>query len=319
LTNKLPPSPVELIAEGKPMPSPRRWNPTMPAALDQVLHKMLAVRKDERYSSMAEVLSLFKQIEKSLDDEEPTENLGAVTITSAAPVTQTGHGLPTQAMVADPNEKLVWLTMGTLSAVLIMFMGWMVWQGRSTPAVTPLAKNTAAPIVTPAPVNSTRVEASPKKSLPVRPLAKQPVPKPGKPLPKVPKPAPQPSSERLSLSPTLPDGSYPTGSRPLPSPKKILPPAPEVEETPEVVVVKPPEPAPVEPSQNGRINYNPPGNPYAKLKDWVGKREGQAPPLVGGWGPPIPDGKGGWMPDPNWIPPHMMQGGGGFGPSGPPR
>ena len=316
LTNKLPPSPVELVADGKSMPSPRRWNPTMPAALDTVLHKMLAVRKDDRYSSMNEVQERLQQIARSL---EQGNDLGEVVESLSPP--SVALASPTQMMPADPNEKFVWMTMGTLAVALLAFLGWMVRQATPVTTATPVAKvgvptpQADREVALPMPATPAVGENQPQQDLPIRQPEKRPQVVAGK-------PAARPSlPDQSRLRPNLPESqAYPTGSKSSPKMKFTESPGvPQVEETPKVVVVMPtvqasPPSTPIPPS---KPNSNPPGNPYASY------RGRNAPPLQPGWGPPVSDGKGGWVPDPGWTPPPMHSGGpgggfqGGPGPQGP--
>jgi len=146
LTNRVPPSPVELVAEGGEMPSMRRWNPTLPVQLDKIVLKMMALRKDERYQSMAEVARLFEQVAQSLEEVEETVTLASVPSASAATVPIAAAAPPHPMRANSSGDKAMWLVAGTLSAAATALLAWMFLQSRApvapvkaTPSPTPQA------------------------------------------------------------------------------------------------------------------------------------------------------------------------------------
>lgn len=302
LTNRVPPSPVELVSENKPMPSPRRWNPTLPPALEQILLKMLAVRKDERYQSMDQVQALLDQAAKSLDQEEgATESLGSAPSLppppsaplAQAPTLAMRSAAPTNSLAGDPNSGVLYMTIGMLTMAAFGLFAFLFYQA-----------NQPTPTRTPRPVVAVTPEAppSPKKT----PVAQKPPGRPSDPRPKsnplatrphseptrapVPKPSPstQPAVERPSLPTTGYPGHVPTAP----------PPRPQVTATPEqlpppVEVAPPPAPAPVA-TRPGERPY-PWTFPQTPGWEWHGRNKGGwrwtggpgAPPL-----PPEPDANG---------------------------
>lgn len=77
-TNQLPVSPAELVSSGQELPSARAINPAVPSSLDQVIARMMAVRKEDRYANVAAVRRALEFVRASLvGNEQPTEQLGA--------------------------------------------------------------------------------------------------------------------------------------------------------------------------------------------------------------------------------------------------
>lgn len=310
LTNRMPPSPVELVTENKPMPSPLRWNPTLPKALEPILAKMMAIRKDERYSSMEQVQGLLDNLARSLEqdarDPDVTEPLGGAphlpppssTALANAP-TLVVQGAPPTAPIADPNEKYIWLTMGTLVVALIGFFGWVAMQGKSN-SLSP-SQVVSSPSVVPVPSLQSPTPA-PVAAVPPRPARPRSAPlptpssRPARPRPQASPPRPAPLPEPPLASPglpsTVPGQAYPTRVS-AHRPPKVEPEGPPPEEIPSPEVETPTSPV-AEPSGPGNSEFPrpKPGDAYQSYK---GKT---VPPIVPGRRPPMPDGKGGWMENP---------------------
>ncbi|MBS2037894.1 protein kinase [bacterium] len=220
VTNRVPPSPVELVSENKPMPSARRWNPTLPNQVDQILLKMLAVRKDDRYQTMEQVRALLDQAAKNLEKDEDgaTESLGSApslpppssTPLAQVPTLQVRAAAPTTQMESDPNSGILYMTIGMLTMAAIGLFGFLAYQATHQPSTTPtpvVAAHSPEPKPSQAPPRPVVTLKKPTRpELPAQPdrlATRPPVPQPQP--PKGPKlsPPPKPQVERPSL-PSLP-------------------------------------------------------------------------------------------------------------------
>lgn len=289
LTNRVPASPVELVSEGVELISPRRWNPTLPPALEQIILKMMSLRKDSRYVNVKQVQEALTQIERGLEQEDQTEMLALpdqarIDTGSIAVVTQIAP--PTTSIQSGPGDQTLWVTAVTLCGAALALFGWLFWQSKnqlqqsSAPEKPALVVTSPSPTQSPKPVVARKV--IPKVKPPVRPrdplpvVANKPSPKPTV------KPAVKPA---VVAKPAIPDRHYPTVSK-KPKPKP----------TPEVVVQQPaaavaiPTPTPQqvkqpEPAQPARFPGHPPGHiPGTYPPGW---RPGDPHP------PPLPQHLGG--------------------------
>lgn len=305
LTNRVPPSPVELVSENRPMPSAKRWNPTLPNSLDQILLKMLAVRKDDRYQTMEQVRALLDQAAKSLEeDESATETLGSAP--SLAPPSSTPLAqVPTMAvrpaavttqMEADPNSGLLYMIFGMLTMAAIGLFAFLAYQASHptqlpappSPGVapaTPVVSSTGKPVVTvperpaqplgvlPRPVPAARPKpvAVPQKKKPV--VVKRPSVSDG--LPAVPQAVRRP---RATPQPTPQATSEPVLA-PAPVPDPATAADPYANEPPTTVARK-----------NGR-RIGPKGWVwYGEREGWEWEWPGKSMPPQGPPPPPPPEG-----------------------------
>lgn len=250
LTNRQPPSPAELVSEGKEIPSPRTWNPTLPPALEQVLMRMLRLRKDERYPAIAPVREAFTRILKEL---ERAEEDAATEVLTALPTALAAETTRTMPESSSPDRSL-WLTALGLGAVLLGFGAWLWMGGSPTPQGTPRPQALSSPSAPasavvgqrPTPAPSASTESRPGQSLPVRPAAaSRPLTPPPKPRPPVVTSKPNPPAQRPAVPVVDYPKAVPTRPRPVPvpaepmaqpvlaaSPAPIATPAPAKVETP---------------------------------------------------------------------------------------
>lgn len=249
LTNRQPPSPVELISEGKTMPSPRRWNPTLPPALEQVLLKMLATRKDDRYQSMADVDAALTRVEKGLDQEDGTEDLGPIQVTSIsapavpsaplAPARPSGSTVPappasapsgypvpvaatTAAMPGGSQDKALWVILGGLCTVVfgmfaMMYRSAHSGAGAGTVSPSPALVESTPKGTPPKPVVANAKPSPVKHTKPAVTATHKAPPRPvvtHQAAPPPPRPVQQPTATVVHHAPSLGDGpSVPTAVR----------------------------------------------------------------------------------------------------------
>ncbi len=320
ITNRVPPSPVELVSENKPMPSPRRWNPTLPANVDQILLKMLAVRKDDRYQTMEQVRALLDQAAKNLDQEEDgTESLGPAPTTlpppSSAPLAQVPTmqvraAAPTTPLESDPNSGLLYMIFGMLTMAAVGLFAFLAYQAtHASPSHTPAP---AVAVTTPSPSPS-KAPPKPRPEKTRQPLAvqhPQPAPAPA------PAPAPRPVPTKQPVvqhveQPRLPDSDVPVApTRPKPSETPAPPPPlvapPQLPPPPDSVVINPqPQPQPAGnyglATPGKKFKFPSRGVVYGHARGWIYY------PMPKGWvwtggpgGPPIPPppGEDGSLPSP---------------------
>jgi serine/threonine protein kinase len=325
LTNRIPPSPVEVVSDGADIPSPQSLNSRVNPALDRVLLKMLSLRKDDRQVDIAQVASQLRSIYVALQQSsQATEALSSViTALATQPSSNKKWTAPVQATVIqvasppkDPNEKYIWMVVAALCMVLMLFSGWMFSRlpsFQASPQVATASSPAATPVILASETSpnagktlaiSERPRISPKPDL-SRPKKPQPVPRNSVANPNATQRAAAKNSAVATIEvPSLPEPSYPKApivattkeeaARHWMETAKARTPVvdPDPKPLPKVVPSATPTPAAVAG----------PYNPYANLKDWPGKDNGFPPPVVQGFGPPVPDGKGGWIPDPVWKP-----------------
>ncbi|MFN8611154.1 MAG: protein kinase [Vulcanimicrobiota bacterium] len=328
ITNRVPPSPVELVSENKPMPSPKRWNPTLPNNVEQILLKMLAVRKDDRYQTMEQVRALLDQAAKHLEQDEDgaTESLGSAPSLpppSSAPLAQVPTlqvraAAPTSQMESDPNSGILYMTIGMLTMAAIGLFGFLAYQATHQPTSTPspvVAVSSPSPQASQAPPAPRHVtpkkpahqeQPRPPQNLATRPPAPQPRPT------RVPQvtPPPRPQVERPSL-PTQP--AVPVAAH-RPKPPKIDRPGPP-EELPQPLPQETvPVAAPAPPPAQDPFAFAPPTS--------TARSGGKRFPIFPGW-VWYGKNKGGWAwewpnhPAPNAPPPPEPDANGNVGPPGP--
>lgn len=93
LTGKVPPDAVSRVSQGKAVPQPSSLVADLPAALDPVLLRSLAMNKDDRYQSVAEMWSDLERVSEQ-PGEAVTEDSrsAAVAVAPVGPVGPTGGG-----------------------------------------------------------------------------------------------------------------------------------------------------------------------------------------------------------------------------------
>ncbi len=327
LTNQIPLSPVEVVSDGKSIIAPHTLNHNVTPGLEQILLKMLSLRKQDRQTEIGQVANQLRTIYVSLQQSsQATEALSGVIAAlasqpKASPAPKQPVARPAVAPVAqtsviqvasvmppkDPNEKYVWMVLASLCVVLMGVAGWMFSRlptfqtSVATPTPATLAVG-ASPSVERMPHSSETLAVTAHNKPPVKPqqTPQRPKPKPAvsaKPVDTETKP--RPTSQRPEV-PALPDPAYPqAASVPSAAPK----PLPRSTPTTPAAVDPSPQPKPSQvPVASAPSPRSGPYNPYAAMTDWPNKINGFPPPLVQGFGPPVPDGKGGWMPDPTWKP-----------------
>lgn len=295
LTNKVPASPVELVATGAGAPSAQKLNPMIPPALDKVISKMMGLRKDERYQSMEQVRSLLDQISKSLQEPlDMTENL-ALPVAPPPPVAAP----PIQAPMAaaspasgplspsvDSGGVALWVTAGGLCVAALSLFGWMFLQSQPQPKTA-----TASPSASATAVVASQPPPERKRPLPKKPSKQTPVasssPPVVRPRPVSSKPVVRPPVVKPEV-PALPGGHYPTAAnrpKPTPSPPPVA--------AQNITVQIPPLPEPS--SGSGPPLPPPPQAQAGGTKGWWGSHPGwqYPPPNAMYW---VQDNKGSWHP-----------------------
>lgn len=319
VTNRVPPSPVELVSENKPMPSPKRWNPTLPNNVDQILLKMLAVRKDDRYQTMEQVRALLDQAAKHLEQDEDgaTESLGSAPSLpppSSAPLAQVPTmqvraAAPTATMESDPNSGILYMTIGMLTMAAIGLFGFLAYQATHqppSPTSSPVvAISTPSPRPSQAPPKPVRVKQPSRPEQHTRPdtlATRPPVPRPQPTRAPQLTPPPKPQIERPSLpsQPSVPVAAHRPKLPPAEKPPEQLPPAPPLEPAQPVPAAPAPAPAadpyafapPTTTQKTGgkRFAVAPGWVWYGKSKGWAWEWPGHSPPNAPP--PPEPDANG---------------------------
>ena len=93
LTGQKPPSAARIVTEGLRTPSARELNPGIPAALDGVLQRMMALLKEERFQSARQASLALAAVAEG--DLEPTEDLsGPAGASEPAYLTEGEHVFP---------------------------------------------------------------------------------------------------------------------------------------------------------------------------------------------------------------------------------
>jgi serine/threonine-protein kinase len=305
LTNKVPASPVELVAAGTGPPSAQKLNPSIPPALDKVIAKMMGLRKDERYQSMQQVRNLLEQIAQSLQQSDDcTENLAPLPAPVAATLAQprlqpVGQPVASQGLGSadDSGGAALWVTAGGLCLAALSLFVWLFLQAQPGAQVSP------SPTPPLAEVSVSQLETSASPGPAPKPL--KPPPKPLKPVKPVevgqrprpvsrPRPAPKPTGV-VQKVPTLPGGDYPTApSRPKPLPNPVASQAP---------AQLPPAPAPEPQPTSASSSHLPPGI-VSGQKGWWGNHPGYPTPRHESW---VQDNKNSWHPPPGAPPPPSFE------------
>lgn len=131
LTLKVPPRAGELAAENKKVPSPRMLNPSIEPALEDLVVNMMAVYKQDRYSSMTQVRAALQKVNRNLELRQERAALSS----SSRP--RVADGAP---KAPSKSQSTTYILAG-LTAVMLFLMGWLITQmsSGSSPAVPPRA------------------------------------------------------------------------------------------------------------------------------------------------------------------------------------
>lgn len=130
LTGKVPPDAVARASLGQEVVPPSRLQNGLSTDIDHLLLKALAVRQHERHNSMAEFRSQMESIRSEIDEEEPTENFGALPAVGATTVSVPSTAAP--------------VTSRPTSIVVEMFPTTPAQPGGTSGAVAPLLAGTGA-------------------------------------------------------------------------------------------------------------------------------------------------------------------------------
>ena len=110
LTLHTPPLASEVALSGRPAPSPRRINPLILSPLEDMVTRLLALRKEDRYANVAQVRGALFKVESAYDKPKPAK--GAVAEKPPAPRSKKARG-NTQGLL--------------LGGLTLLVLGLMVW------------------------------------------------------------------------------------------------------------------------------------------------------------------------------------------------
>lgn len=251
LTGKLPPDAVARISQGKELIPASKIHPGLPPGIDELLHKALAVRQQDRHATMADFKRDMLSIQADgIDNEGATEDFGELPkvgeSTKTPPPTNPANQeskpaaikiemFPTVAQKSESHSYTPWLIgAGSLAvaslAIMAMVMNYMPQDPSSQPSPKPDNITQAAQtdsVVPPPPTEKRQVIdlAEPKrKAKEPETTQKTPVrPRPSyiKPLEKPlsesvkPQQKPKPTKTRTAATkprPSLGGNKYPTTS-----------------------------------------------------------------------------------------------------------
>lgn len=122
LTLHPPPRVAELVADNRPVPSPKRYNPNLPAPLEELIVHMMAVRKEDRYRNMEQVRSQLAKTVRALESGEP-----------AAPRRRREAAPPPARPARQASGQGPWLALGGLTLVVLVLLVWLVVQMNAPP------------------------------------------------------------------------------------------------------------------------------------------------------------------------------------------
>ena len=119
LTLQVPPRAAELVTENRPVPSPRRWNPKLPPALEDLVVTMMALRKDDRYRSMEHVRTALNKVIRALEEGGRAAQPVALAKRKRDKVSTT---VPSRAVSSS------WIAVATLTAMVLALLVWLALQ-----------------------------------------------------------------------------------------------------------------------------------------------------------------------------------------------
>lgn len=117
-----------------PLPLPRSIKPGFPESLERVLLKALAKERDDRYASVAELMTAFESAAQTIISEATTQIAGQPAV-AAPPI---APAAPTVAAAAaghaSKSKNAVWIGLGILAVVLVAAIALLVVsRNRPTP------------------------------------------------------------------------------------------------------------------------------------------------------------------------------------------
>lgn len=273
LTGVVPVSPVEQVAEGRALPPARSLNSRLPASVEGLLGKLMALRKGDRYGSAAEVARDLAVLERGLQQGGKTDVLLSARPPRAVPVV-------TESL---PDRGFRWAAYGLTAGALGLFL-FLYGQASGGPTEEPFVLHTFSPpeVVAPA-VSSPRVAE--RRVVAERPVARL-VPRPVRRVVVAPRPAePVPAF----VTPRMAEPDYPR----VVAKKRVATPAPVFLGGPAEALAPSPEvdglaaPVVVTPSPSPSVTASP-----------IGGLEGSGPPGYDTMGPGAP--ASGFSPAPSW-------------------
>ncbi|HTP10372.1 MAG TPA: protein kinase [Anaerolineae bacterium] len=108
-----------------PLPLPRSIKPGFPESLERVLLKALAKERDDRYASVAELMTAFEQAAQTIISEAPTQiaEQPVVVPPPIVPVASTGSATAAQTASAPPSppksKKALWFGLGVFTLAVV--------------------------------------------------------------------------------------------------------------------------------------------------------------------------------------------------------
>jgi tetratricopeptide (TPR) repeat protein len=124
-----------------PLPLPRSMKSGFPESLERVLLTALAKERDDRYSSVAELLTAFESAAQTIISEAPTQvaEQPAVVPSPIVPA-----AAPTVAAAPSKSKKALWIGLGVVAVIAIAVIALLVASG-NRPAAPPVAQPPAQP------------------------------------------------------------------------------------------------------------------------------------------------------------------------------
>jgi serine/threonine protein kinase len=123
LTGVKPPASVSIMAGTEQLEPLRCHNPAIPRALEQAVLRMMSLQKDNRYSSVAQVRTLLKDVAEGSDDNDFTDDLSGDWDEEHDDLyasTETSQAQPEPEPEPEPEPpKRTWLRLGVLSLLLV--------------------------------------------------------------------------------------------------------------------------------------------------------------------------------------------------------
>lgn len=118
LTLKPPPLASEVALSGRPVPSPRRINPLILSPLEDLIIRLLALRKDDRYANVAQVRGALIKVESAYDRPK-----GSQAVVAEKP--------PASARAKRTNGSPQGLLLGGLTLLVVGLLVWLILQMKS--------------------------------------------------------------------------------------------------------------------------------------------------------------------------------------------
>jgi serine/threonine protein kinase len=134
-----------------PLPLPRSIKPGFPEALERVLLKALAKERDDRYASVAELMTAFEAAAQTIISEAPTQALAPEAQQSS--VADQPEAVPLPIVPATPaptpeskskSKKTRWIGLGLAAVIIVAVVVLFVVSG-NRPSPIPVAQQPALP------------------------------------------------------------------------------------------------------------------------------------------------------------------------------